>query len=332
MARKLAQVRIEPTEAGAPATIPIGHLEYHEDTEKLYVSDGVNKDEIVTGTGGSYTDEEAQDAVGGILTDTSTINFTYDDVTPQISAIVIDDSIGDGKLRNSGALSVIGRAANSTGDPADISAVAASGAVLRESGSVLAFGTIATAGIADDAVTFAKMQNISTDRLLGRESASSGDVEEISLGSGLTMSSTTLNVDLSAIMPACRLTKSADQSGIIAGDELSWDQEDFDTDTLHDNSTNNSRITTSQSGVWLVGCAINTQNTTISPIYAILLNGTTNITASERVLQTSSSSKYYNFSTIWNATAGDYFEVSCINGTSHVVEADNSSFWAIKLR
>lgn len=68
-----------------------------------------------------------------------------------------NNAVTDAKLRDSGPLSVIGRAANSTGDPADISASAASGAVLRESGSTLGFGTIATAGIADDAVTNAKI-------------------------------------------------------------------------------------------------------------------------------------------------------------------------------
>jgi hypothetical protein len=39
--------------------------------------------------------------------------------------------------------------------------------------------------LSDDSVTFAKMQNISTDRLIGRDSASSGDPEEISVGGGL---------------------------------------------------------------------------------------------------------------------------------------------------
>lgn len=91
------------------------------------------------------------------------------------------DAVTDGKLRDSTALTVIGRSANSTGDPADISATAASGAVLRESGSVLGFGTVATAGLAADAVTYAKMQNVSAgDKMLGRISGS-GDVEEIAV-------------------------------------------------------------------------------------------------------------------------------------------------------
>ena len=69
-----------------------------------------------------------------------------------LGAEVADNAISNAKLRNSGALSVIGRSANSTGDPADISATAASGAVLRESGSVLGFGTVATAGLAANSV------------------------------------------------------------------------------------------------------------------------------------------------------------------------------------
>lgn len=41
------------------------------------------------------------------------------------------------------------------------------------------------ATIANDAVTFAKMQNIATDKLLGRDTASSGNVEEIGVSSGI---------------------------------------------------------------------------------------------------------------------------------------------------
>ena len=44
----------------------------------------------------------------------------------------------------------------------------------------LAAGAVETAKISDDAVTYAKIQNVTaTDRLLGRSSASAGDVEEI---------------------------------------------------------------------------------------------------------------------------------------------------------
>ncbi|MGH2412113.1 MAG: hypothetical protein ACRDEA_00100, partial [Microcystaceae cyanobacterium] len=49
--------------------------------------------------------------------------------------------------------------------------------------TVSSSGTIWT--IDNDVVNFAKMQNIATDKLLGRDTASSGDTEEIALSTGL---------------------------------------------------------------------------------------------------------------------------------------------------
>lgn len=92
--------------------------------------------------------EAAQDAVGGALVDSSTIDFTYNDGANTITAIVIDGSISNAKLRNSAALSVIGRSANTTGEVADIVA-ANDGEVLRRSGSSIGFGVVANAGLAD---------------------------------------------------------------------------------------------------------------------------------------------------------------------------------------
>lgn len=95
------------------------------------------------------------------------------------TAGIADNAVANAKIRDSGALSVIGRSANSSGDPADISASAASDQVLRESGSVLGFGTVATAGIADNAVTPAKMNDGTAVSVLGRSANSSGDRADI---------------------------------------------------------------------------------------------------------------------------------------------------------
>jgi hypothetical protein len=89
------------------------------------------------------------------------------------------NGVADTMLRQSAGLSIVGRSANSTGDVADITA-ASDGGVLRRSGTSIGFGTIATTGITDDAVTYAKIQDVSaTDRLLGRSSGGSGIIEEI---------------------------------------------------------------------------------------------------------------------------------------------------------
>lgn len=96
------------------------------------------------------------------------------------TTILADNSVTDAKLRDSGPLSVIGRAANSSGDPADISAVAASDAVLRESASTVGWGTVATAGIASKAVTDAKLRDSGLLSVIGRAANSSGVPADIS--------------------------------------------------------------------------------------------------------------------------------------------------------
>ena len=79
-------------------------------------------------------------------------------------------------------------------DDADVSAQRAT----LELGSVATLSSIATTNIAADAVTYAKIQNVSaTDRILGRDSAGAGVVEEIAPADVLTMlgAATTAYVD-----------------------------------------------------------------------------------------------------------------------------------------
>lgn len=97
----------------------------------------------------------------------------------EISADLAFNSVANAYLSTRSPLSVMGRATNTVGDVADI-ASSADGQVLRRSGTSLGFGTVATAGIADDAVTYVKIQNVvNNDRVLGRISGANGVVEEL---------------------------------------------------------------------------------------------------------------------------------------------------------
>jgi hypothetical protein len=49
-----------------------------------------------------------------------------------------------------------------------------------------------TDGISDNAITFAKMQQIESSRLLGRSTAGTGDIEQVSIGNGLSLVAGTL--------------------------------------------------------------------------------------------------------------------------------------------
>jgi hypothetical protein len=127
------------------------------------------------------------------------VNTLYDTA---VSGVVADNSITDAKLRDSAGLSVIGRSANTSGNPADIVA-ASDNQVLRRSGTSIGFGQVATAGvedaaitsvkIADTNVTFTKIQNVNTGVVLGRSSSGAGSVEALTVSNGLTVSSGALS-------------------------------------------------------------------------------------------------------------------------------------------
>lgn len=86
----------------------------------------------------AYTDEKAQDAIGGILTDSSEIDFTYNDNTPSISATLIAGSIDEAKLDASvnASLDLADSSIQPGDDAADLGSGAASdGHVLTADGA-----------------------------------------------------------------------------------------------------------------------------------------------------------------------------------------------------
>jgi hypothetical protein len=146
--------------------------------------------------GGDLSISRTFDVVAG----DATIVVNANDIVAGVmqTANIADNAVSNAKIRDSGALSVIGRAANSGGDPADISTTAASDAVLRESGSTIGWGTIATGGIANSAVTVAKMQALAGLSILGNAS------------------------NVSATMAAVTATTVGQLLQVTTGPQLSW--------------------------------------------------------------------------------------------------------------
>jgi D-serine deaminase-like pyridoxal phosphate-dependent protein len=150
-----------------------------------------------------------------------------------------NDSVTDAILRNSAALSVVGRSANSAGDPADIEATAASGHVLREAGGVLGFGQIVAAAIAAGAVTDAKLRDSAALSILGRAANSIGTPTDIVAGADeqiLTRRAGTLVFAAGSGFAACR-TSAAQTFANGAWSMCTFNSEDDDDDNAFDPAT-----------------------------------------------------------------------------------------------
>ena len=98
-------------------------------------------------------------------------------------------------------------------------------------GDAAGSGTTAiTLTIPADTVTFAKMQNIATNKLLGRSTGGSGDIEEITLGTNLTLTAGVLDAagitsGTSTVSFGVTKTNEAQlvvtgQTGILAGSKV----------------------------------------------------------------------------------------------------------------
>lgn len=114
------------------------------------------------------------------------------DVTNSAGSLALsitNSAVTYAKIQNLGALAVMGRSANTSGVGADIQATAASDAVLRESGSTIGFGTIATGGIANNAVTLAKLATQATNTVLGNATSGTAVPTALSVGTCSTASS-----------------------------------------------------------------------------------------------------------------------------------------------
>jgi len=93
------------------------------------------------------------------------------------------------QYNNNGTIRIIKKKTLTAGESWIFSEVEAgssgAGLVDGDYGDVTVGGSGTTMTIDNDVVTFAKMQNITTDRLIGRDTASTGDPEELTVGGGI---------------------------------------------------------------------------------------------------------------------------------------------------
>jgi hypothetical protein len=123
------------------------------------------------------------------------------------------------------------------------------------------------------------------------------------------------NVGFLANPPACRIYHNADQSipHNVATTILAFNSERYDTDTMHDTVTNNSRITFTTAGLYVVtlNVAIGASNDNIMVLAGIRLGGTTLIAQQITTTQAQTDEHYYvSVATIYKFTAAQYVEAT----------------------
>ena len=109
---------------------------------------------------------------------------------------------------------------------------------------------------------------------------------------------------------------------------LDFDDEDFDTDTMHDTVTNNSRLTCKTAGKFCIMAHVQFNNNDVTDDRAItiLLNGTT-VIASSQVDAAPGLKTSINAMTIYDLSVNDYIEVQVYqnSGSSIVIESTAES-------
>lgn len=153
----------------------------------------LDTDDIAEGTALYFTDERAQDAVGSILTDSASIDFTYNDATPSIQAVVLPAGVDHDALQNFVANEHIDHSGVSILTPAGISGLSGGGDITASRTlTVDIVGTTEeTATSASDKILIwdasasALKSQTKANFLAGIPTGSAGDIQETNfVGSG----------------------------------------------------------------------------------------------------------------------------------------------------
>jgi hypothetical protein len=141
--------------------------------------------------------------------------------------------------------------------------------------------------------------------------------------------------------PACRVTRTAAQSIADATTTaVAFTTERFDNDGMHDNSTNNSRITFISAGIYVVGFhgLLAGGNDYIRCFAMLRVNGATEIARGPQVSTATSVQPQIMANTIHSFNAGDYvealvFQDNSANAARNLEQTDDRSpeFYAARI-
>jgi len=130
-------------------------------------------------------------------------------------------------------------------------------------------------------------------------------------------------------VPRCRVYPNAAQT-IASGSwtAIAFDNEIYDTDTMHDNSTNNTRITATTAGAYHIGCAVEWAAAAGGSRWvAIRANGSSILST----VKHSPSDVSMVTSVDYALTAGQYIEMVVKQDSGGDLDVSSQRFWAHKI-
>lgn len=139
--------------------------------------------------------------------------------------------------------------------------------------------------------------------------------------------------------PRARVYHNADQSISSGGSpsSLAFNSERFDNVGMHDNSTNNSRLTipSGYDGLWRFGTSVQWNNTAGGNrrLVRLSLNNTTDIAGSE-IAPGAATYTQHCFEAVYECVAGDYVVVNVYQDSGSAINviaasARSAEFWAV---
>lgn len=138
------------------------------------------------------------------------------------------------------------------------------------------------------------------------------------------------NVSFLANPPACRVYHNAAQSYANTATAVAsaFNTERYDTDTMHDNVTNNSRITIKTAGLFLVeGTGAFAINATGGRFIGVKLNGTTFLAAAVHP-GNASLGGHMTVSTIYKFAVNDYIELTFAQNSGGALNLDAAAAYS----
>jgi hypothetical protein len=209
-----------------------------------------------------------------------------------------------------------------------------SGAFIRNDGSDVQWSTL----ILPNAATANRIAYATSSNTYGESANLAYDGTDFLLGSGTRARMSGQN-RFRYLNVLARVHKSAAQTGITAngtGVAVSFNTEDFDTDTVHDNSTNNSRLTCPLTGKYLIEASLFCDNTNATgtlnwSLGFLKVNGTTNYSSHYHIIDGSKlASGVVTLTAILSLSATDYVELyAATSATGGTFDVSTNTYFAM---